>query len=167
MEHRGLTGLNVPAVITSPADVTRLHREVVTLDEAIHQQALRTPGQTPTELPHISRLLEELATANKLNLLEAATRKHLIDFLVDVSTNAPVVHLSFAADPSTAFMHKIVAWFRQNIHPSILVRVGLQPNIGAGCILRTTNRYYDLSLREHFKKNQHKLVEALGTSQTR
>ena len=153
--------LNVPALITSPADVSRLRREIQALDDYLHQQELRTPGQPMAKLPKTSRLLDELVVSNSLNLLDQATRQHLADFLSDVAENAPVVHVSFAVDPSSAFMQKIVLWFRQNVHPSILVRVGLQPSIAAGCVVRTTNRYYDLSLREYFKKHRAELMKAL------
>jgi hypothetical protein len=163
MVHNKFAGITVPAIITSPADVSRLHREVAALDEYLHQENLRTPGQASAKLPRTSHLLDELVASNKLNLLEAETRRHLLDFLADVAANAPVVHISFAVDPSAAFLQKIVHWFRQNIHPSVLIRVGLQPSIAAGCVVRTTNRYYDFSLREYFKKSQPLLIKTLET----
>jgi F0F1-type ATP synthase delta subunit len=153
-------GLQVPALIASPADVSRLRRELAFLDDYLRQEALRSPEHA-LKLPKTSRLLEGLAIQNKLDLTDEAIRKNLVGFLADVADNAPVVHISFAADPSAAFLQKIVAWFRQNTHPSILVQVGLQPNIAAGCVVRTTNRYYDFSLREHFKKSRAQLIELL------
>jgi hypothetical protein len=43
--------------------------------------------------------------------------------------------------------------------------VGLQPNLGAGSILRTTNKLFDLSLRQDFARKRdilmHKLAEGL------
>ena len=161
MAHREFAGLSVPSLITSPADVSRLAREVAALDDYVRQEALRHTERHVADLPKTSHLLNELAAINKLDLLDGATRRHLADFLEDVYANAPVVHISFAADPSTAFLQKVVGWFRENIHPSVLIRVGLQPNIAAGCIVRTTNHYYDFSLREHFKKKRDDLVAAL------
>ena len=166
MVHSKFASLRVPAVITSPADVSRLHREIAALHDYLHQENLRKPGQASAKLPRTSHLLDELVASNSLNLLETETRQHLLDFLADVAANAPVVHISFAVDPSAAFLQKIVHWFRENIHPSILVRVGLQPNIAAGCVVRTTNRYYDFSLREYLKKSQPILVKALEADPT-
>lgn len=160
--------VSVPSLITSPADVARLRREVVALDSYLEQQALRTPGQPQQRLPKTSRVLEELATANKLNLLDKTTRQRLIAFLDQVAAHAPVVHISFASDPSAAFMQKIVLWFRQNVHPATLVRVGLQPNLAAGCMLRTTNKFFDMSLRQTLTKRQPELlaaVKAAGSKQ--
>src|SRR6185437_10536937 len=164
-----LANFSVPALITSPADVSRLRREIKALDEYMHQQELRTPGAPSAMLPKLSRLLHDLATTNNLNLLDAKTRGELDGFLADVAAHAPVVHISFAVDPSSAFLQKIVQWLRQNIHPSILVRVGLQPSIAAGCTVQTTNRYFDFSLRQYLQQHRKLLVDGLtklGTPET-
>lgn len=154
-------GLQVPALITSPSDVSRLHREVIALSEYLKQAALRTPGSAAVKLPKTSRLLDELIIDNKLNLLDGPTREHLIGFLADLAEHAPIVHLSFAADPSSAFLQKIVLWLRQNINASILVQVGLQPTIAVGCVLRTTNKYFDLSLRRRLAERGAELIKDL------
>jgi len=154
--------LTVPTLITTPADVSRLRREILALDNYLAQEALRAHGQPQAKLPKTSRILDELAGSNKLNLLDKATRQYLVSFLDDVAAQAPVVHISFATDPSSAFLQKIVLWFRQNIHPSTLIRVGLQPNIAAGCVVRTTNKYFDFSLRQTLQKHQSDLVKVLS-----
>jgi F0F1-type ATP synthase delta subunit len=132
------------------------------LDEYFRQEALRSPGQSTAKLPKTSRLLDELMVSNKLNLQDVTIRQRLIAFLTDVAEHAPVVHLSFATDPSSAFLNKIVQWLRQNIHTSILVQVGLQPSIGAGCILRTTNKYFDLSLHQRLIHFSAELIKDLN-----
>lgn len=157
-----LTGLRVPALIMSPVDVSRLRREVTALDDYMRQQVLRQSGQPTPALPKVSRLLDELASSNKLNLLDSETRQHLAAFLTDVATNAPVVRISFAVDPSSGFLQKIVEWFRREVHPAVLVRVGLQPGIAAGCIVQTTNRYFDLSLQHYLQSHRNLLLDALG-----
>jgi hypothetical protein len=70
--------------------------------------------------------------------------------LKSLSANAPVMHVSFSVDPPGPYVQKIVFWFRHNIRGDILVRVGLQPNIGAGCVVRTTNKSFDFSLKKIF-----------------
>lgn len=166
MAHERFAGLSVPNLIATPTDVSRLRREVQAVDEYLRSQQLRTPGEPMSKLPKTSRLLDELTSANQLNLLDGDTRQHIAEFLADVAKNAPVVHISFASDPSSAFMQKIVTWFRENVHPSVLIRVGLQPGIAAGCVVRTTNKYFDLSLRHHLLKERRSLVEALHSPVT-
>src|SRR5262249_45080031 len=127
----------------------------------LFQQHIRTPGEPMAKLPKTSRLLDELSASNKLNLLDAKIREELIGFLADVAEHAPVIHISFASDPSSAFMEKIVHWFRINVNPSILVRVGLQPTLAAGCVVRTANRSFDMSLRASLERNRKLLSESL------
>ena len=162
MEHATIPAtLTLPLLVTSPADVSRLKREVAALSDYLHQQALRTPGTTQAQLPKVSRMLDELAAANGLNLLDAAARDRLAAFLQDTTAQAPVIHMSFAVDPSSAFLQKIVQWFRQTIHPAVLIRVGLQPSIAAGCTVQTTNQYFDLSLRRYLQDHRQLLVDSL------
>ena len=54
-----------------------------------------------------------------------------------------------------------MTWLRREIHPLVLMTVGLQPNIGAGCIVRTTNKYFDFSLRQDFANKRDLLQAAL------
>jgi F0F1-type ATP synthase delta subunit len=73
--------------------------------------------------------------------------------------------MSFSAEPSTVFMQKMTDYVRQNIHPQALLQVGLQPNIGAGFMLRTTNKYYDFSLRSVLKTKHDELMHNLRSVQ--
>lgn len=151
----------LPTFVVGPADVSRLRREVETLSEYMRQAALRRRGEASAKLPRISRTLEQLAEANQLNLLAAREREHLRVALDNVLNHAPTISISFAADPSPAFTDKIVVWFRQNIHPLALLGIGLQPGLAGGCVLRTTNRHYDFSLRQDFARKRPLLLERL------
>ncbi|HYH36035.1 MAG TPA: hypothetical protein VD706_00875, partial [Candidatus Saccharimonadales bacterium] len=77
---------------------------------------------------------------------------------------SPVLHISFSADPSPTFTEKLMTWLREEIHPLVLLSVGLQPTIGAGCIVRTTNKQFDLSLREDFLKKRELLLSQLRSA---
>ena len=145
--------LLLPLGVTGRMDVGRLVREVEALDEFLEQAAVRTPG-TPIQMPKTSKLLDEMLEHNKLNALVEQDRKRLLNFLLTVRAKAPIIHMSFSADPSPLFTQKLIMWLRENIHPLVLVQIGLQPNIGAGCVVRTTNKYFDVSLRQHFAKQQ-------------
>jgi F0F1-type ATP synthase delta subunit len=153
--------LELPTLVFGPVELHRLQRELEALEEFLEQAELRKAGKQPL-LPKMSRLLEALAGNNNLNLLVPADRQQLVVFLKHVSADAPVVHVSFAADPSSAFTAKVVAWFRANAHPYTLLQLGLQPNIAAGCVVRTNNKSFDFSLRGHFHEKRHLLLEAIG-----
>jgi F0F1-type ATP synthase delta subunit len=150
----------LPLLVVGPVDIGRLIRELEAVDETLHQTELRTKAHA-TELPKISQLMDQTVELNKLNLLQAADRQRLLDLLTLVKAEAPLLHISFSADPNAAFMEKLVAWLRREIHPLTLLTIGLQPNLGAGCIVRTTNKSFDLSLRQDFKDKRDLLMAKL------
>lgn len=139
----------LPVTVAGPTDVGRLMRELEAIDNTMLQLGLRQ-GNTETKLPKTSKLMDQIIHLNKLNLLKQSDRADLQRFLDDVRKRSPVMHISFSADPSPGFLEKLMIWLRREIHPSVLLTIGLQPNIGAGCIVRTTNKQFDFSLRQDF-----------------
>ncbi len=156
-----MTGL--PISVASPVDLGRLIREAEALDNNLSQDALRS-GEEATSLPKMSQLLSQTVELNKLDMLVADDRKLLQQFLISIRDRAPRMHMSFSADPSPQFIAKLTAWIRENIHPLVLITLGLQPNIGAGAIVRTTNKYFDLSIGKSFKNNREMLMKQLRES---
>lgn len=155
--------LILPLGVVSKVDVGRLVREGEALNDFLNQAAIRTPG-TPMQLPKTSKLLDETINANKLNVLQEADRARLIAFIHEVKAKAPIIHISFSADPSPLFLQRLMTWLRAEIHPLVLLQVGLQPNMGAGCVLRTTNQYFDFSLRNRFAERSDVLAAKIRSA---
>jgi len=152
--------LKLPTLVFGIVEIRRLRRELEALEDFVSQANIREPGKQP-QLPRTSRLLDALATENNMQLLQGEHRTYMMHFLQAIEDEAPNIHISFAVDPSSAFTLKIVTWLRDNIHPFALLEVGLQPTIAAGCIVRTTNKVFDFSLRERFTGSQDLLIKAL------
>jgi len=151
----------LPPIVASPTDVGRLMNEINQLDEALLQLKLRAGGES-VKLPKTSRLMDLTLEHNHLNMLVDADRKLLKRFLELAWEKAPRLHFSFSADPSAAFLEKLVTWLRREIHPHVLVTVGLQPGIGAGCIMRGPSKYFDFSLKQTFINQRQLLVDRLA-----
>jgi len=134
-------------------------------DKRISGSAWNAPDERAilgkSAMPASSRMLDELVKANNLDLLNPADRKLLINSLEVVKSKAPAVHISFAADPPQAALEKIITWLRREIHPVLLLQIGLQPTIAAGCILRTPNKVFDFSLQKYFSSNKDLLISKL------
>ncbi len=156
-------GITLPVSIVSPTDIARLAREIESLDSYFQQQSIRTGG-TPNTMPRLSKLMDQLAAYNQMNLLEQKDRMTILQLLESLHQSAPILHISFSVDPPGAYVQKIVDWLRRNVHQYVLVTVGLQPNIGAGCIVRTTNKLFDFSLREYFAQKREFFIEKLHES---
>jgi hypothetical protein len=159
-----LDKFELPPTVISQGDVSRLKRELEAVDNFIKQASLRQPGTPLKRLPKESSNLTDFVEINKLNLLIDKDRNEAIEFTDELFNKAPVVHISFAADPSAAFINKITNWFRQNIDHLILVNVGLEPSIAVGCTVRTDNRFHDFSLRKHFESQRSLLLSKLKQS---
>ena len=148
----------LPVAVVGSADVNRLQLELEALEDYLRQR--QQTGQ-PLKLPKMSRLLENLAEQNSADLLVQADRDRLEAFLKAVQQHAPTIHFSFAAEPSAAFTQKVLTWLRSNISSYILLQIGLQPTIAAGCVVRTTNKIFDMSLRQYLDNNRQLLMDAL------
>lgn len=149
----------VPLTVVSRSDVSRSLRELNVLDDYFHQAAVR--GSKDQALPTLGRVLGSLAEANQLNLLHGEDRARLKAFLTKMKANAPVVHMSFPSEASASFIAKILEWFRANVHPHVVLHVGLQPSLAAGCVVRTTNKVFDFSFRKRLEQSKQKLIAAL------
>jgi hypothetical protein len=150
--------VGLPLSVVGPVDIGRLIRELDRIGEKLHSQSLQ--AREP-KLPKTTELMDQLVELNTINLLDKVQRTRLHEFLLVVKKRAPLIHMSFGADPSPAFTEKLMSWLRENIHPLTLLTVGLQPNIGAGCIVRTKNKYFDFSLGKHFSENSKLLMAKL------
>ena len=152
--------LALPLLVTSPVDVGRLLREVEALDNALMAHDVVGKDQT-VKLPKTSLLIDAMIDANKLDLIDPKERQSLMVFLQTIHAKAPVLHISFSADPAPAFIEKLMTWLRREISDQLLITIGLQPNIGAGCMVRSPNKFYDFSLRKNFANNRALLMEKL------
>ncbi len=150
--------LTLPIQVITKADVSRLNRETQGLMAFFAQAAIK--GATAQTVPQLSAQLTALLNENKLNMLKENDRLAVSEFLSQLLVHAPIVHASFAVDPKPDFLMRITAWFRKEAHPNVLLQLGLRPSIAAGCVFRTTNKYFDFSFKKHFEDNK----SALGAS---
>ncbi len=150
----------LPSQVVGPVDVARLLREIEAIDEALLQLGLRSGGQA-VKVPKTTLMMDKTIEQNKLNLLQEADRQALRNLLAAAKERAPKLHISFSADPSPIFVDKLVTWLRHEIHPFLLLSVGLQPTIGAGCMVRSINHRFDLSLRQDFANKRDLLMQQL------
>lgn len=152
--------IKLPAALVSQADVARLTRELNSLNDFFVGAKARTAG-TAMSMPKITRMMQQLSSDNKINLINEDERSKLGEQLKIVYEHAPNLHISFAVEPSPKALEKILVWMRQNIHPQTLLQIGLQPAIAAGCTLRTTNKVFDMSLRANLKKHTDYLTQLI------
>lgn len=158
MEHRSF---KLPSLVVGQIDIARCMRELNALSDFFTGSKHRSPG-APITPPKLSRQLDQLARLNGFNLLEEAHRAQLYETLNLILGKAPKIHISFASEASPKALDALISWFRTNIHPQTLLQVGLQPNMAAGCVVRTPNKVFDLSMRTHLKTQEKYLVQLIA-----
>lgn len=156
---------SLPVDLIGSVDLNRLIRELEELDDFMYQTELREPG-TPMKMPRLSKRLEKITTENHYSLTDQEHRKKLLQSLKVIEDHAPTIHISFAVDPSDKFMQHVAAWMRENIDRYTLVEVGLQPTIAVGCVVRTDNKIFDMSLRNRFHEHRDELIKKLSEVST-
>ncbi len=152
--------MQLPVNVVSVSDVGHLLRELESIENHLLQLKVRDGG-TQVSLPNINKRMEKLLEINGLNILQDADREKLNKYLSSVKADAPVLHISFSSEPTPSFLEKLMVWIRREINPDVLLTIGLQPAIGAGCMLRTTNKYFDMSLRQTFIDKRPLLLEQI------
>jgi F0F1-type ATP synthase delta subunit len=138
----------VPPSLVGRADISRLIRELEALDAVIIAQRIRG---LQSDASRVTQVMSDLAEANSFNLIEDDDRTTIKSQLKMLKAKGAVVHMVFAEEPTPDVMVKMVAWIRENLHPSALVQTGLQPGIIAGCIVRTPSHIYDFSIASVLK----------------
>ena len=155
-----LDDIKLPISLNSRHDVNMVCQELRGIIDVAEQNNLRQTSSAT--LPEISGLLKELATENNVNLASTDESQKLLKLIELVRDKAVQIHVSFAAEPPVDIMKKLIVWFRSEINPKTIINVGLQPSIAAGVVVRTPNKLFDFSLRQHLISNQDKLKAALG-----
>lgn len=72
----------------------------------------------------------------------------LMKELQHVRKTAPAIHLTLAAVPGVAMRQQFVTWFRDEIHPQVLLSFSANRTILGGMVLRAGSHIYDYSWRK-------------------
>ncbi|HEX5395308.1 MAG TPA: hypothetical protein VFW52_03105 [Candidatus Saccharimonadales bacterium] len=152
--------IKIPTAIVGQTDINRVLREIGALDDFFLSASARTAGTNITP-PRITYMLQQTARENGLNLMESAHRTELKQKLTEALKTAPVLHISFATEPPPRITDSILSWLRSNVHRHTMLVIGLQPTIAAGCVLRSSNKIFDMSLRAHLHKQEDYLVRLI------
>ena len=151
MEHK------LPLGIVTRSDLLKIEGELLRVGEAYRQ----------AELAHrkleaaFSPIVEQLFGDRHLQITRQADRDQLTRELAALKKKAPIVHVSIASEPSAVFLSKLLRWFRDSVHPHVLLQISVRPSIAAGMIVRTTNRVFDFSMRQHLDQHKDMLLAAV------
>jgi len=131
------------------------------LEKNVQNSIRAEEGVDFEDLPEVSSALAQLIKDNDIKVTTTSL-KELKTWLAELKQSAPVLRLTFTSDPENAIITRIVKWFREQSGKEVLVRIGVQPTIAAGCIVHTPSHQYDFSLRNYLLQNTALFSEILN-----
>jgi F0F1-type ATP synthase delta subunit len=153
--------LKLPNTIGGKRDLILATRQVEqVLNDRLQDEVRERFGAQKIGTKAGQKMLQELLDINRLKD-DTQTLKNLLQQLEGFRQYAPQVRIAFSQEPDQDMYQKIVGWFRAQIHPSVLVQVGVQPTIGGGFILHTPVRRYDMTLKTKILASTPKFLEIL------
>lgn len=152
--------LVLPPDTYSPDQLSELLLELQDLLTAIRDNSVR--GKDGAEPLVLSAELTQLLAENKINTEDAPAIELLTKDIQTVLQEAPTARMLLAAAPGRPLKRQIVAWFRTEIHPLMLVTFTARSDLGGGAIVQVGSHLYDLSFRRSIIDNKSRLTEIAG-----
>lgn len=130
-------------------------------DAGVRKRLGRAADKSVAADEQLSPLLATMIEAAKIEPSDAVQLEALATNLETLRSQAPVVHLTFAAMPNAALKQKIAAWFREQVHPAFLLTFGARGDLGGGVVLQTGSHVYDYSFRQRILDNKAKITQGV------
>lgn len=161
-----MTSVHLPLAIQSPDQLQLGTDELGRYAEILARtgrQAVATGKDTGRG--HLSGLSEcglaLLALVPEKRRAEATAVEDLAGRLEDLLHSTPTVHLTLATMPPSELRAELTRWFRETIHPAVLLAFHANPRLAGGMTVRTTNRVYDWSFRTPLLKRTDAFIKLL------
>jgi hypothetical protein len=152
-------GFVLPAAVYSPQLLESVIYDLQVYVDWIRQNEIRAKvGTKPKDEPNHSDetvLVIEAWQNGKAPTIDSIHA--LLDHLK--RTELPQVHITLAALPNHAQRQSLVAWFRNNTVPELLVSFVADRNLGGGVVVRTPNHVFNYSWRQELVAGRDKLAE--------
>ena len=153
--------LKLPNSIGGKRDLILAMRQVESiLNDRLQDEVRERYGAKKVGTNVGEKMLGEILETNKLKD-DTQTLKKILQQMEGFKQHAPQVRVAVSQEPDQDLYKRLVAWFRKEIHPGILVQIGVQPTIGGGFILTTPMRRYDFSLKTRILSSTPKFIEIM------
>lgn len=120
-------------------------------DRAVRRQVADIVGE---EMPPLSSLSNKVLEANGVTPAKGDAIDSLVQQLETLRKGAPVAHLTLVELPDSAARQELADWFRNSVHPHVLLTFAGRSDIGGGFLLRVGARQYDCTFRSQLLANK-------------
>ena len=159
------TSYKLSSAIYRKSQIGELLREINEVKLNFEQSLIRD-SQVRFDDHLLSSELKSIFEKNNIKITNLAELKIVEANLSLTFKNLKSVHFSFSQPASNDFLMKLIRYLRKEINPLIVLSVGLDPSIGIGTRLRTTNKYFDLSLATRLQSKRASLLNRIKESES-
>ncbi len=150
----------LPVFVRTREEVKGLIQEILGIEDFLNKAKVRQAGMKMS-LPRTTPLLDKVAEANKMNILNNQQRMELAHFLRDVYRQGPQCMVQLSMSENSKLADGVLDWFRKEVDPKTLMYLSSNAKLGGGCIVRIKHRSYDFSLKKRFDDAYPVLQKAL------
>ncbi len=148
----------LPLDTYSPDQLSELVLELQDLASAVRDNTARNTGEQAVLSPGLTELL----AANKIDQTDIAAVEALGKDAQVTLDKAPTVHVLLASMPNRTVKRQFSQWFREQIHPLVLLTFAARTDLGGGAVVQAGSHLYDLSFRRGIIDNKKRLTEIAG-----
>lgn len=148
--------LSLPPNIYTPDQLQLCSQELTAL-------AARSRGRSKAKLAEeaLSIPAQAILEGAGVEGSDAAKVEELAVKLESLLAQSARITLTLAGPSTHALREELVAWLRTNLNPNLLVSFKVNPDIGGGMVVRTTNKIHDLSFRKRLLDDPAAFIKTL------
>ncbi len=155
---------NLPAVISSPSDVTALVLEIRSYAKWYNHYVIaqKAGAKHADEQPELSpAATETIRASSKDTPLTSESLDQLIASLERIGTHSPVLTITLAAPAPREVREQLVTWCREQLSPDVLITFRFDSTILGGMVVRAGSHIYDWSFRRQLMDKRASFAEVL------
>lgn len=155
--------LQLPSSVSSPQDVASLVQEVHSYSKWLLQTSIkkRVGSNNADQPPELTPAATELIRNWSAQQPDTKSLDSLVATLEEFKKTAPSLTITLAAPAPGDLKQKLVAWFRQNVSPDVLVTFKFNATLLGGMVVHYGSHIFDWSFRRQILANRAKFPEVL------
>ncbi len=155
------TPVRLPVDLYSPDQLGAIILELRSYIAALHDALVRDQVAHTQNVaaPHTSALLMGVLRSANVSPTDQAEVEKVLKELEAIRSKAPAAHLMMAALPNRELKRRLVEWFRDEIHPYMLLTFATRTDIGGGVVIQAGSHIYNYSFREQILGHKNRISE--------
>lgn len=97
---------------------------------------------------HVTNTILDIAEGERINLRDGSVAADFLKKILKVLQDAYVVDMTLAFHPTYDQLEKIVAWWRKEVNPHVILNLKVDPKLIAGAVIGYGGTIADMSIKQ-------------------